>query len=87
MPKPSDIWSQFVDQIDRVRAACMVTGSNALVGLVLGALLGFAVAVVTNRFRLIAELVNPLAVQLGTVVCSCRTVREVVPVGSPPPVW
>jgi len=67
VPKPSDIWSQFVDQIDRVRAACVVTGFNALFGLVLGALVGFGVAVVTNRFRLVAELVNPLAVTVAAI--------------------
>lgn len=67
VPKPSAIWSEFVDQIDRVRAACIVTGTNALVGLVAGSLLGFGVAVLTNRFRLVSELVNPLAVTVAAI--------------------
>ena len=67
VPRPSNIWKEFVDQVHLVRKASIVTGFNALIGLVLGALLGFAVAVVTNRFRLVSELVNPLAVTVAAI--------------------
>jgi len=67
VPRPTSIWSEFVDQIDRVRAACAVTGFNALVGLVLGSLFGFVVAVLTNRFRVVSDLVNPLAVTIAAI--------------------
>lgn len=67
IPKPSSIWTAFVDGFHLVRDASLVTGMNALVGLVLGSVLGFAVAVVTNRFRLVSELVNPLAVTIAAI--------------------
>jgi NitT/TauT family transport system permease protein len=50
-----------------VTKACVVTGVNALIGLMGGAILGFIGAVLTNRFRLVAELVNPLAVTVAAV--------------------
>lgn len=67
VPKPTRIWSAFTDDFGLVRAASEVTGLNALVGLVLGSLLGFAVAVVTNRFRIVADVVNPLAITIAAV--------------------
>jgi NitT/TauT family transport system permease protein len=67
IPKPSAIWEQFVEGIHLVRAACFVTGFNALFGLVAGVALGVAVSVATNRFRVVAEIVNPLAVTVAAI--------------------
>jgi NitT/TauT family transport system permease protein len=67
IPKPTAIVESFFDNLDRVRAACMVTGTNALVGLVCGAVAGFVVAVLTNRFRIVSELINPLAVTIAAI--------------------
>ena len=61
------IWSAFIDDFHLVQRASMVTGTNALVGLVLGALLGFAVAVLTNRFAIVSEIVNPLAITVAAI--------------------
>ncbi len=67
IPAPSKIWQAFVKDFGLVRAASAVTGVNALVGLAVGSLLGFAVAVVTNRFRVVSEVVNPLAATLAAI--------------------
>jgi NitT/TauT family transport system permease protein len=67
IPRPSDIWRSFVDDFDLVLRASRVTGMNALVGLVLGSLFGFLVAVLTNRFEVASELVNPLAITVAAI--------------------
>ncbi len=67
IPRPSAIWHSFVHDFHLVWRACKVTGMNSLVGLVLGSVLGFVLAVLTNRFRFVNELVNPLAVTLAAI--------------------
>ncbi len=67
IPRPTEIWRSFIDDFDLVRAASVVTGTNALVGLVCGSVLGFVLAVLTNRFALVAELINPLAVTIAAI--------------------
>lgn len=67
IPTPSSIWNEFIDKIDLVVAACKVTGFNALIGLVCGTVLGFAIAAISNRFRLINEIVDPLAVTIAAI--------------------
>ncbi len=67
IPRPTRIWSSFTGDFGLVRAASVVTGTNALVGLVLGSLLGFLVAVLTNRFAIVSELVNPLAATVAAI--------------------
>ncbi len=67
IPRPTSILGSFVDDFGLVRSACFVTGGNALVGLVAGAITGFVAAVLTNRFRLVSELVNPLAVTIAAI--------------------
>lgn len=67
IPAPRAIWTELVDKSDLVINACKVTGLNALIGLVCGTVLGFAVAAVANRFRLIDEVVGPLAVTVAAI--------------------
>ncbi len=67
IPRPSEIWKAFVNDFDLVWKASVVTGMNALVGLVLGSLFGFVVAVLTNRFAFVSELVNPLAITIAAI--------------------
>ena len=49
MPKPSAVWSEFTDNFSLVRDAMMVTGTNALIGLVVGTLIGMLLAAAANR--------------------------------------
>jgi NitT/TauT family transport system permease protein len=67
IPRPTDIWRAFVDDFDLVWKASVVTGMNALVGLVLGSIVGFVVAVLTNRFAFVSDLVNPLAITVAAI--------------------
>lgn len=67
IPKPTAIIQSLFDNPSLVTKACIVTGVNALVGLIVGAILGFVGSVLTNRFRVVAELVNPLAVTVAAV--------------------
>lgn len=67
VPRPTAILQSLGSDFDLVYKASVVTGMNALVGLVMGSLLGFVVAVVTNRFAAVSDLVNPLAVTVAAV--------------------
>ena len=67
LPAPSVIWRAFVDNIDLVREATLVSGRNALVGLVIGTILGIAMSFLLMRFRLLNDMVSPLAVALNAI--------------------
>jgi NitT/TauT family transport system permease protein len=67
IPRPTDIWRAFVDDFHLVWKASVVTGMNAFVGLVLGSIVGFVVAVLTNRFAFVSDLVNPLAITVAAI--------------------
>ena len=67
IPRPTAIASAFFADFALVRSASFVTGANALVGLVAGAVAGFVVAAVTNRFRLVSDLIEPLAVTVAAI--------------------
>lgn len=64
---PSRIWEAFVDNAGLVREATFVSGTNALIGLVVGTLLGVLVSFVLMRFDVVNEAVTPLAVALNAV--------------------
>jgi NitT/TauT family transport system permease protein len=67
LPAPSVIWEAFVDNIDVVRDAAIVSGTNALVGLLVGTVLGIAMSFLLMRFRLLNDMVSPLAVALNAI--------------------
>ena len=67
LPKPSSIWSAFTDNVDSIREAAAVSGMNALIGLVLGTALGIAVSFLLMRFRLLNDMLSPLAVGLNAI--------------------
>jgi len=67
LPRPTKIWGQFTDNIDLVRSSASVSGGNALVGLLVGTVLGVGVSFLLMRFRLLNDMVNPLAVAVNAV--------------------
>jgi NitT/TauT family transport system permease protein len=67
LPAPSAIWTAFLERIGDVWDSSFATGTNALVGLVLGVVAGVAMSFVMMRFRLLDELVTPLAVALNAI--------------------
>lgn len=67
LPSPASVARSFVDYHSQIRDAMWVTGFNAVVGLVLGTILGIAVAFLLMRFSVLHELINPLAIALNAV--------------------
>jgi NitT/TauT family transport system permease protein len=67
LPAPSAIAEAFVDNIGVIREATFHSGANALIGLVAGTVLGVSVSFLLVRFRVLTELVTPLAVALNAI--------------------
>lgn len=67
LPKPSAIWHEFWANNVQIRKAAKVSGVNALVGLVVGAVVGVAASFLASRFRIIGELLAPLATAVNAV--------------------
>jgi NitT/TauT family transport system permease protein len=67
LPKPSSIWAAFVDNFDLIRSAAFVSGRNALAGLIVGTILGVAVSFLLMRFRLLNDMLSPLAIALNAI--------------------
>ena len=67
LPKPSQIWAEFVDNAEQIREAAAVSGVNAVVGLVFGTILGVSMSFLLMRFRLLNDMVTPLAISLNAI--------------------
>ncbi|MGH2635351.1 MAG: ABC transporter permease [Actinomycetota bacterium] len=67
LPPPSAIWQEFRENTTLIWEATKVSGLNALVGLVAGTLVAVAMSFLLARFRLLNDLVTPLAVALNAV--------------------
>ena len=64
---PSKIVEAIGDNLGNVWDAMFVSGRNALVGLVAGTVLGVVVSFALMRFRVLDDLVTPLAVALNAI--------------------
>ena len=64
---PSKIMEQFLKNTTRIWEATAVSGGNALVGLVIGSILGIAMSFILSRFRFLSQLVTPLAISLNAI--------------------
>ncbi len=67
LPAPSAIAAQIGSQLPVLLSTTLVTGSNALVGLVAGFVLGVALALLAARSRLLAELATPVVLAASAV--------------------
>jgi len=67
LPAPSSILGQFRENRDLIWEAARVSGGNAFVGLLVGMVLGVAMSFLLGRFRLLNDLMTPLAVALNAV--------------------
>ena len=67
LPKPSRIWGEFVDNFRLIWKSAAVSGTNALVGLIAGTVLGVGVGFLLMRFRLLNDMLAPLAVALNAI--------------------
>lgn len=64
---PSQIYERFTSNWSLVWRSMKVSGGNALAGLLIGTVLGVAISFVTSRFKVLHELVTPLAVALNAI--------------------
>lgn len=67
LPAPSAIGEAFVDNVGVIREATVHSGTNALIGLVAGTVVGVAASFLLVRFRMLTEIVTPLAVALNAI--------------------
>lgn len=67
LPPPSSIWREFTGNLGLIWDAAWVSGSNAFVGLLVGTLFGVAVSFVMMRFRVLNDMLTPLAIALNAV--------------------
>jgi len=64
---PSKIVGEFADNVGLIWDSSLVSGGNAFVGLIVGTVLGVAMAFVLSRYRFLGELVTPLAIALNAI--------------------
>jgi len=64
---PSKIFEQFVKNASRIWEASAVSGGNALIGLLVGTVLGVAMSFVLSRYKFLGELITPLAIALNAI--------------------
>lgn len=64
---PSVIWDQFLGNLGLIWGATKVSGSNALIGLLVGTALGATMSLILSRFRILNDIVTPLAIALNAV--------------------
>jgi NitT/TauT family transport system permease protein len=67
LPKPSFIWANLHDNWHEIWAAAKVSGTNALVGLMIGTVLGIGMALIASRFRVFREMTLPLAAAINAM--------------------
>jgi NitT/TauT family transport system permease protein len=64
---PSAVWTAIVDNAGPIWDAMKVSGGNALIGLVVGTVLGSLVALVAFQWKFMGELINPLAIAVNAI--------------------
>lgn len=64
---PTEILEAFTDNWHLIRESMTVSGANALFGLLFGTAIGVGLSFLLNRFRLLDEVVTPLAIALNAI--------------------
>lgn len=67
LASPSAIWGQLVQYAPQVLQATLVTGLNALIGLVIGAVIGVLLAIVASFIRAIDGMLVPIVAAVAVV--------------------
>ncbi len=67
LASPSAIWAQLVQYAPQVLQATLVTGANALIGLVIGAVAGVLLAIVASFIRAIDGMLVPIVAAVSVV--------------------
>ncbi len=64
---PSRIFDEFTDNLGHIWDAVKVSGTNAFIGLLIGTVLGVAMSFILSRFRVLNDVVTPLAIALNAI--------------------
>lgn len=67
LPAPSDIWSAAADAHSRIISAAGHSGLNALVGLLVGAVLGVLLAALATRLPILGGAITPIVAALAAM--------------------
>jgi NitT/TauT family transport system permease protein len=67
LPAPSAIWQQLNTNRAQIIQTSKATGSNALTGLLIGAVLAIAIAFAAQRFSVVGGLLAPIAAAVNTM--------------------
>src|SRR6266508_3969486 len=67
LPAPSKVWDALSSNTRLIREAAWVSGSNALVGLLVGTAAGVLMSFLLMRFRVLNDMVNPLAIGVNAI--------------------
>lgn len=67
IPAPSAIWEQLTANADNVASGARVTGQNALLGMLGGAVVGIAAAVLSSLARILDQMAAPVVAALSVV--------------------
>lgn len=67
IPAPSDIWTQVTDNRSTIVDGAQVTGRNALYGLLIGAVIGIAGALLSHAVRAFDEMAVPVVAAAAVV--------------------
>jgi NitT/TauT family transport system permease protein len=67
LPKPTAIWDQFTANASGIFESAKASGTNALVGLLVGSVLAIATAILATRSRLADELLTPVAAAVNAM--------------------
>ncbi|WP_084003609.1 ABC transporter permease [Agromyces aureus] len=67
LPSPASIVEALIASWDSIVSATLITGTNALIGLIVGSLLGIALAALAARWRSIDQMSAPVVAALAVV--------------------
>ncbi|MDR7184792.1 NitT/TauT family transport system permease protein [Microbacterium trichothecenolyticum] len=67
LASPAAIWDEIVAYLPAIASATLVTGLNALWGLLLGSVIGIALAVLASRTKVIDGMLAPIVAAIAVV--------------------
>ncbi len=67
LPKPTAIWEQTLKFFGDIWESFLYSGGNTLAGLLIGALLGVALAIVASRTPFVEQLLSPMAAAVAAM--------------------
>jgi NitT/TauT family transport system permease protein len=67
LPSPASIVEEFIAYWPSIAQAMLITGTNALVGLVVGSILGILLAALAARWRAIDQMSAPVVASLAVI--------------------